>query len=1076
VNPKQINALTSGHSWHHGCTPICRFGRHPLEDNRVLDLWLGYRLDWFLLATLAACGLLGAQLYLRRARGIVVPWSAWRLLVVCLVAGAVLAEWAAEAGRTRLRGMLEGAAPTYAVALERAGHATLRLDATGSDSLYRVLLGLQRSWVAANPSILAMYTLRVLPNGRIVHLVDEESDRAGDGRAGGTRRGGVSLGREYEGDLGPELREAFAGSATFDEVPRSDGAGTWVTAYLPLRDVNRRVEAVLGVDYDAADWQKTLAQLRLAVIALIAIVTAAIVISLIVVRLARAEVETRERADAAIRESEARFRTLADAAPVMMWMEDPERRIEYLNGGWLGFRGAPLEEEMAAGREAHVYPEDQFRFREVRQGATSVGRPYTVDYRLQRADGEYRWIQETAAPRRSGDGSFAGYAGICSDVNDQRLASAELARARDAAVRSARLKSEFLANMSHEIRTPMTGIIGMLELLLDTELNAEQRDRAETARRSAEALLQILNDILDFSKVEAGRLELETIDFDLRTTLDDVTGLLGERASSKGLEWATLVRPGVPSTVRGDPGRLRQVLLNLAGNAIKFTQQGEVVLRAQLASEDATHVTVRFEVVDSGIGIEPETQRVLFQAFSQADSSTTRRFGGTGLGLAICRQLVTLMGGQIGVESRPGHGSTFWFTVRFVRSTAAVADTPLVPAALAGLPVLLVEGHASARAALQATLERWQVAVASTGSSDEGLGILRRWASEGRVRAVALVDRQSPSVDALALARVIRSEPAIAGTRLVLLSGSGVRGEATEASTAGFDAFLSKPVRQSPLHDCLVTLLGVPEEAGAHPLITRHTLAESRSARRARILLAEDNEVNQKLAVAVLEKFGYRVEVVADGREAVSAVARGDYDLVLMDCQMPELDGYAASSEIRRQQNGGPRIPIVAMTASAMQGERDRCLAAGMDDYVTKPIDRRRLQEVLDQWLAAGAPEPRGEDMPVETGTGFDLAHLQSIVGHEPATIRSYLELFHQTTAPLLADVGGAIERRDAAAVARVAHTLRGSCGSIGAAGMADVVGRLEDRSRSGEWDAIAELYRHLELSYQQVRTFTATV
>ena len=1042
----------------------------------MLDLWLGYRLDWFLLAALAVGGLLGAQLYLRRARGIVLPWSAWRLLVLCLFTGGVLAEWAGEAGRTRLRGMLGGAAPTYAAALERGGHATLRLDVTGSDSLYRVLLGLQRSWVAANPSIHAMYTLRTLPNGRVVHLVDVESDQGGEGPRTAERRRTVALGREYEGNVGPELRQAFGGRASFDEVPRSDRAGTWVTAYLPLRDATGRVEAVLGVDYDAADWQKTLVQVRLAVIALIAIVTAAIVISLIIVRLARAEVETRERADAAIRESETRFRTLADAAPVMMWMENPERGIEYLNAGWLAFRGATLEEEVAAGRDAHIHGDDHFRFREVRQGATSVGRPYTVDYRLRRADGEYRWIQETAAPRRHADGTLAGYAGICSDVTDQRLASAELARARDAAVRSARLKSEFLANMSHEIRTPMTGVIGMLELLLDTELNAEQRDRAETARRSAEALLQILNDILDFSKVEAGRLELENIDFDLRNTLDDVTGLLGERASTKGLEWATLVRPGVPSTVRGDPGRLRQVLLNLAGNAIKFTEQGEVVLRAQLASEDATHVMVRFEVVDSGIGIAPEVQQGLFQAFSQADSSTTRRFGGTGLGLAICRQLVGLMGGQIGVESRPGHGSTFWFTVRFARSAVAVADTPLVPPALAGLPVLLLEGHASARAALQATLERWQVAVASTGSADEALAILRRWATAGLGRAVALVDRQSPRVDALGLARIIRSEPAIAGTRLVLLSGNGLRGEATEASTAGFDAFLSKPVRQSPLHDCLVTLLGVAEEAGAHPLITRHTLAESRSARRARILLAEDNEVNQKLAVAVLEKFGYRVEVVVDGREAVSAVARGGYDLVLMDCQMPELDGYAAATEIRRRQNGGPRIPIVAMTASAMQGERDRCLAAGMDDYVTKPIDRRRLQEVLDQWLGAAVPEPRSDDVPVDSGAALDLSHLQSIVGHEPATIRSYLELFHQATGPLVADVGGAIQRRDAAAVARVAHTLRGSCGSIGALGMADVVGRLEDRSRSGEWDAIEELYRHLEQSYQQVRTFTATV
>ena len=367
------------------------------------------------------------------------------------------------------------------------------------------------------------------------------------------------------------------------------------------------------------------------------------------------------------------------------------------------------------------------------------------------------------------------------------------------------------------------------------------------------------------------------------------------------------------------------------------------------------------------------------------------------------------------------------------------------------------------------------MAVASTASAEEALVILRRWAAEGKGRAVALVDRQSPRVDALALARTIRGEPALAATRLVLVSGTGLRGEATEASSAGFDAFLSKPVRQSPLHDCLVTLVGALGVAGAHPLITRHTLAESRSARRARILLAEDNEVNQKLAVAVLEKFGFRVEVVVDGREAVNAVDRGGYDLVLMDCQMPELDGYAAAAEIRRRQNGGPRIPIVAMTASAMQGERERCLAAGMDDYVTKPIDRRRLQEVLDRWLASAEPAPAA-DRPVESHAAVDLAHLQAIVGHEPATLRSYLELFQQTTGPLVADAGGAIQRRDGAALARVAHTLRGSCGSIGAAGMAEIVGRIEDRSRSGEWDAIEELYRHLELSYQQVRTFSATV
>jgi PAS domain S-box-containing protein len=515
---------------------------------------------------------------------------------------------------------------------------------------------------------------------------------------------------------------------------------------------------------------------------------------------------------------------------VLIWMEGPDGRLEYLNAGWLGFRGQTLEEEVTAGREAAVHPDDLTRFREVHQASLGSRRPYTTEYRLRRADGEFRWIQETGAPRHDAEGGFAGFAGICSDVTDQRLASAELARARDAAIQSARLKSEFLANMSHEIRTPMNGVVGMLELLLDTDLTAEQRDRAETASRSAEALLQIINDILDFSKVEAGRLELESIEFDLRNTIDDVTGLLGGRATAKGLEWATLVGPGVPTMVRGDPGRLRQVLLNLAGNAIKFTERGEVVLRARLASEAADGLVVRFEVADQGIGIAPEAQRSLFQPFTQADSSTTRRFGGTGLGLAICRQLVELMGGEIGVHSRPGEGSIFWFTVPFRRASAVAGDAPGAAQPLAGLPVLIVDGHPTSRTAMGAALEAWQVLVETASTSAEAMERLRRWGSEGRLRPVAIVDSQTPGLDGLALARAIRSDPATAGTGLVLLAGSGMRGEAGEASAAGFDAFLTKPVRQSPLHDCLVTLLGAPTEASPRPLITRHTLAESRAA------------------------------------------------------------------------------------------------------------------------------------------------------------------------------------------------------------------------------------------------------
>jgi PAS domain S-box-containing protein len=707
-------------------------------------------------------------------------------------------------------------------------------------------------------------------------------------------------------------------------------------------------------------------------------------------------------------------------------------------------------------------------------------------------DRDATWVSTTKMPLRNDEGRTIGTFGISRDVTEIKRTQEELTRARDAADAASRAKGDFLANMSHEIRTPLNGIIGMTELLLNTDLSAEQRDYQEIVKSSADALLSLLNDILDFSKIEAGKLELEEIPFDLRETLGATMRVLATRAAEKGLELAVHIPPEMPNWLVGDPGRLRQIVVNLVGNAVKFTSKGEIVVDVDVQSSDAKQVTLHLAVRDTGIGIPLDKRERIFEAFCQEDASTTRRYGGTGLGLTISSQLVEMMGGRIWVESQPGKGSTFHFTARFA---PAIDQRPITPAELESLydmPVLVVDDNETNRFICQELLTHWGMKPTTVASGSDALAALRAASEAGRPVRLVLLDVMMPHMDGFEVAERIAKAADIPGLTILMLSSAGRAEHVERASQCGVSRCLTKPVTQSELLDAITNSLGVAGSSDRPKDLIQAGRPADFTPRR--VLLAEDGLVNQKVAVILLERRGHTVTIANTGVEVLDALEREKFDLVLMDVQMPVMDGFEATAAIReREKSAGGHLPIIAMTAHAMKGDRERCLNSGMDGYLSKPFRPIELFRAVEKYQAdskagqggwgpvgrkspsAAAAKSRKGGKKLDAGlSAFNREESLHRVGGSAEILNELVTLFYEECPKQMDRIEHAYREGDMLGLSRAAHALKSSLAIFASQRAHAAALRLEMMGREGEASEFPAAWEDLQREVERLKAALA--